>query len=110
MPFYRINGMTVHIKGTKRACPPPCAEAVGLRTSDGQAMQICGAPPNYQCDWPMPEGTSPGRGHRKTCDRHLCAAHANQVGRNKHYCPEHHLQHLDSQAQPGLFTQLISNE
>lgn len=38
-------------------------------------------PGTFQCDWKM------GRG--KTCDKHICAAHAKEVAPNKHLCPEH---------------------
>lgn len=99
MPFYRINGMTVHVKGSKKL-PPPCSASVGLQTSDGQAMQICGGYSAYQCDWEIGSG--------RTCDRHVCEAHAHQVGKNRHYCPAHHCEHLDAQSQPGLFTQLVN--
>jgi hypothetical protein len=42
----------------------------------------CRASSGYQCDYSV----SP----RKTCDRHLCATHAYEIGPDKHYCPEHH--------------------
>lgn len=50
-----------------RAAPPPCA---------------CGALSRYQCDGPKP--------HRKsgTCDRHLCARHAQKIGPDRHHCPD----------------------
>lgn len=41
----------------------------------------CGAYSAFQCDWKM--------GGEKTCDRHLCAEHALQVGPDKHLCPDH---------------------
>ena len=51
-----------------------------------------------------------------TCDMPLCAAHARQVGRNKHYCPRHHQQGMQpagapdqGSAQLGLFTGLLEN-
>lgn len=98
MPFYRINGMAVHVRGSKKL-PPGCGAMVGVQTSDGAAMQLCLAPGGFQCDWDIGKG--------RTCDRHVCEAHANQVGKNKHYCPDHHRELLDGQAQPGLFTSLV---
>lgn len=98
MPFYRINGMTVHVRGSKKLSPA-CSASVGLRTSDGLAMYICAAPSGYQCDWDM--------GKSRTCDHHVCEAHAHQIGHNKHYCPAHYRDHLDNQSQPGLFTSLV---
>lgn len=98
MPWYRINGMNVHVRGSKRL-PPPCSAAVGLQASDGAAMTICAAPSGFQCDWDI--------GHDRTCDRHVCEAHAHQVGKNKHYCPAHRQQHLDDQVLGGLFTSLV---
>lgn len=99
MPFYRINGMTVHMRGTR--LPPACTAAVGLQTSDGAARTICAAPSGFQCDWDI--------GQNRTCDRHVCHAHAHQVGKNKHYCPAHRQQHLEEQAQGGLFTSLVQS-
>jgi len=85
------------MRGTK--LPEPCCAAVGVLTSDGQAMQRCAAISAFLCDWPA--------GGARTCDAALCGAHAREVGRNKHYCPSHHQEHLDTQAQPGLFTSLV---
>jgi hypothetical protein len=42
----------------------------------------CGAPAGFQCDYPM--------GARKTCDVHLCARHAREVGPDQHLCPYHY--------------------
>lgn len=41
----------------------------------------CNAPSGFQCDHRVKSG--------KTCDRHLCAAHAHQVGDDMHLCPTH---------------------
>jgi hypothetical protein len=101
MPWYRINGMTVHMRGTN--LPPGCQVIVGMHTGTAN----CLVPSGFQCDWPTPENTSRGRGYKPTCDSHLCQAHAHQVGANKHYCPAHFREHADSQAQPGLFTSLV---
>ena len=98
MPFYRINGMSVHVKGSKRL-PPPCRATVGVQTSDGQAMQICGGISGFQCDWPVGDG--------RTCDANLCEAHAWQLGRNRHLCPTHRAGHIYYQAQRDLFSSLL---
>lgn len=34
-----------------------------------------------QCDWKVSE--------TKTCDRHICPEHAQEVAPDKHLCPEH---------------------
>lgn len=99
MPWYRINGTTVHVRGTK--LPPACCAPVGVKASDGQAMEICLAPSAFLCD-------GPGEG-RRTCDRPLCEAHARQIGVNRHLCPAHHVLHLDEQAQFPLFTHLVES-
>jgi hypothetical protein len=93
MPFYRLNGMTVHMKGTK--LPAPCAAQVGIGGRQHVCMDISG----FLCDWPAGGG--------RTCDLALCEAHAHQVSRNRHYCPAHFADHTDFQAQRGLFTGLI---
>ncbi len=93
MPFYRINGMDVHMKGTK--LPAPCVAHVWI---DGQE-RLCRAISAFLCDFPAGGG--------RTCDRTLCEAHARQVGPNRHYCPEHQADAIASQPQLGLFTQLI---
>lgn len=41
----------------------------------------CSAPGGYQCDWKIGGG--------KTCDKHICAEHAQEVAPDKHLCPEH---------------------
>lgn len=38
-------------------------------------------PGKFQCDWKLGGG--------KTCDKHICAKHAQEVGPDKHLCPEH---------------------
>jgi hypothetical protein len=57
----------------------------------------CTAPSDFQCDYP----TRPG----KTCDQHLCAKHAREVGADVHACPEHAAESLwgDTVAQSELF-------
>lgn len=100
MPFYRTNGMNVHMRGTR--LPPACAARVGFHSQAGE-YSACMAPSAYLCDWPT-EG-------RKTCDMPLCEAHSGQVGSNKNYCPDHlqeHREHRDHR-QPGLFTSLVAS-
>lgn len=38
-------------------------------------------PGAFQCDWKIAKGT--------TCDKHICAEHAQEVAPDKHLCPEH---------------------
>lgn len=99
MPFYRFNGQTVHMRGSK--LPKPCSASIGLNTSDGRPMAICAQMSAFLCDGPV------GGGH--TCDRALCEAHAFEVGKNRHYCPECRADHIDNPAQGGLFTSLVQS-
>lgn len=89
MPWYRINGMVVHIRGAK--LPKPCDGRIWLYGKEA----LCLAFSDFLCDFPAGGGG--------TCDRALCEAHAHQVGKNRHYCPEHQ---RDTD-QPGLFTGLF---
>lgn len=41
----------------------------------------CGKPSEFQCDWKIGGG--------RTCSRHLCGDHAQEVAPNKHLCPDH---------------------
>lgn len=100
MPWYRMNGTTVHVRGSKKL-PPGCMAKVGIQTSDGAAMQLCLAISGFQCDWDA--------GNGKTCSVHLCHAHALQVGKNRHYCPSHFQQHQAEAQQPGLFTSMVQS-
>lgn len=102
MPFYIVNGLPMHIKFSGRGKPPaPCVAKAGV----GEQLRQCCDISAYLCDWPADED--------HTCDAPLCAAHAHQVGRNRHYCPTHfhQAQQLDAQpgqpAQLGLFTGLL---
>lgn len=97
MPSYRINGMEVHMRGSK--LPPPCAAMIWI----GLDRRFCRAMSAFLCDFPD------GGGH--TCDRALCEAHAREVGPDRHYCPEHLVEHLaPAKAQAGLFTSLIKEQ
>jgi hypothetical protein len=78
MPWYRINGMVLHMRGTKllAACEQRTTPANPLVPS-----QRCLAPSSFLCDHKLPNG--------KTCDAPLCAEHATEVGPDRHYCPRH---------------------
>ena len=73
MPWYRTaDGGVLHLCMSR--APVPCQ----ARREDGsRCAQISG----YQCDWKIGDG--------KTCDRWRCEQHAQQVGPDKHLCPEH---------------------
>jgi hypothetical protein len=94
MPFYRINGMDVHMKGTK--LPEPC----GALVWNGAAKRPCRNISAFLCDFPD------GAGH--TCDRALCEAHARPVGPNRHYCQQHQAEAAAGEPQLGLFTSLVN--
>lgn len=96
MPWYRINGMTIHMRGTK--LPKPCVARVGFSPQHGEGM-VCMDMSAYLCD-----GSSASEG--KTCDRPLCQAHATQIGKDKHLCPDCRVAHFANQ-QPSLFTSLV---
>ena len=80
MPFYRINGLMVHLNlgGKLRRNPPaPCCVPIEL---DGQRVR-CMAMSGFLCDHESSDG--------KTCDAPLCPDHAQQVGPDRHLCPRH---------------------
>lgn len=65
-----------------------------LKLENGATAIVCGrgnrtercrwcahTPGEFQCDWKVAKG--------RTCDKHICAQHAKQVGPDKHLCPEH---------------------
>ena len=97
MPWYRINGMPVHMRGTK--LPPACTAQVGISALHAEAT-YCPLMSAYLCDGPGEAG--------RTCDKPLCEAHATQIGKNKHLCPDCRSAH----ARPGqgsLFTSLVQS-
>lgn len=53
----------------------------GRRRTPRCSVDGCKAPSGFQCDHRGPSG--------KTCDRHLCAIHAHEVGSDVHFCPTH---------------------
>lgn len=95
MPYYRISFGMVHMRGSK--LPDPC----GARVLIAGKAQVCMVASDYLCDGPDASG------QLSTCDAPLCAAHAHEIGRNRHLCPSCHLQHLDADLQRGLFTSLV---
>lgn len=92
MPFFRINGMRVHIKlgGKKSSRPKPCCAPVEV---GGQRIH-CEAMSSILCDWPVEGGT---------CDAPLCSDHATSVGLDLDYCPRHASMPAPRQAQATLF-------
>lgn len=52
----------------------------GVKRSPPCSVEGCNGASAYQCDWPK---------GRKTCDVHLCEAHACEVSPDLHCCPEH---------------------
>lgn len=81
MPYFRINGMVVHLKlgGPKAKRPHPCCARIPCASMPGTVY--CLAIATRQCDWPLEDGG--------TCDAHLCSDHAAEVGPDLHYCPIH---------------------
>lgn len=89
MPFYRVNGMMVHLNMGRKKGPAQCRAPLQL---DGKMVACCGISA-YLCDHGAREGL--------TCDMPLCEAHKGQVGTNKNLCPKH-LAERDA-AEPELF-------
>lgn len=103
MPWYRVNGMLVHIKMTntkKRPAPAPCCAFIPRPTSGFSPtnevekidMVRCMGISTILCDWPVKGGT---------CDAPLCADHAQAIGPDHHLCPLHFAQ--QRAAEPELF-------
>jgi hypothetical protein len=96
MPWYKVNGMLVHLKlGGKAAKNPPAPCAARIPNGPpivGSTMRCCGIS-HFLCDWPMASGG--------TCDMPLCTEHAEQTGPDRHLCPKHAAQRLEEQ--PELF-------
>ncbi len=79
-PFRTRDGMTGIICTNRRR--PHCS------------VSGCNAVSGFQCDYRAGSG--------KTCDRHLCATHAHQVGDDVHFCPTH-LAETGGERQRDLF-------
>lgn len=80
MPWYRMHGAMVHLKlGGKAAKnpPAPCCAPIEL---EGRKV-LCMAISQYLCDAPVAGG--------KTCDAAVCDEHAQQIGPDRHLCPQH---------------------
>lgn len=87
MPYVTLpGGIVAHVKMAKsprRRCS--AKTECGLRCSNFGT---------FQCDYPVWPS--------KTCDAHVCRAHAIDVGPDVHHCPTH------ATAQQGLFTSLVT--
>lgn len=96
MPFYKVPGFgVVHMKIAGHHRPPaPCSATVGISVRQAEPER-CGQCSEFLCDWPT--------GARKTCSAPLCEAHANQVGPDRHYCPDHFANHSHQHPQRSLF-------
>jgi hypothetical protein len=81
MPYFRINGLMVHVKlgGPKSKQPKPCAARIPATHASG-TVQCC-AISGFLCDWKLDDGS--------TCDAPLCDEHAHQVAKDRHLCPTH---------------------
>jgi hypothetical protein len=92
MPWYRIGGAMVHMNfgraGNKKAAAPCCAPL-----ELGGKLVRCMVISTFLCDHDTGEGT--------TCDAPLCADHATEVGKDRHYCPRHLALHRERS--PELF-------
>lgn len=78
----------------------------------GQRLRCaCGRAPSFQCDAPtqgklISSGPNAGRVRKGgTCDKHLCASCATEVGPDRHLCPAHAAEKAAPAAavQAGLF-------
>lgn len=80
MPWYVVNGMSVHLNfgGRQRRAPPHCRAPVERA---GKRAHCCGVG-LLLCDWPTEDG-------RSTCSMPMCREHATEVGKDRHYCPRH---------------------
>lgn len=73
--YVKVGGSVAIVCGSRRARRHYCA---------------CGATSGFQCDWKVGRTAT---GEVKTCDRHLCGAHALEVAPDKHLCHEHQQAH-----------------
>lgn len=74
MPWYRIDGRAVHFRMAESKAPLHCRAPVNGKPCCGMSTALC--------DWPVGD-----EGH--TCSMPICREHANQVGKDLHYCPKH---------------------
>jgi hypothetical protein len=97
MPFYRINGMMVHLhmdKRQRKKAQPACQffrwayeQGADGRLTGRREKVRCLAMAPYLCDWPG-------------CDVPICEDHALHLGPNLDVCPTHN-------ARRGLFSRLL---
>jgi hypothetical protein len=94
MPWYRINGMAVHMKlaGPKSKHPKPCVARIPAIEHRAGTVQ-CQCISTFLCDWKLSDGS--------TCDAPLCPDHAHQVEPDVHLCPTHLAEKRGSE--PELF-------
>ena len=84
MPFYRVNGLMVHLNlgGKLRKNPPaPCCGRIPYRPGPTTVSVRCCAISQFLCDYKLADG--------HTCDAPLCPDCAAQVGPDRHFCPVH---------------------
>lgn len=95
MPFYRVNGLMVHVKlgGKRSKWPAPCCARVPS-SGGGKPEVRCMAISSLLCDWPLEGG--------RTCDAPLCDEHALAIGPDRHLCPLHAQRRGELRAQRGL--------
>jgi hypothetical protein len=84
MPFYRVNGMMVHLNVGRRKAPAPCKASIEVK---GWVQACCGIS-SFLCDHPVGD-------EGKTCDMPLCAEHAHAIGSDRHLCPKHKRERAD---------------
>lgn len=92
MPFYRVNGLMVHVNlgGKLRRNPPaPCCAPI---ETEGTRVR-CLAISSLLCDHRNSDG--------RTCDAPLCERHAKQICKDRHLCPRHAAER--AQLAPELF-------
>ena len=60
---------------------------IGFACSRGrkERCEICGAPSEILCDYPVTR-----TGKNGTCDKKCCRKHSVRIGQNKDYCLPHH--------------------
>jgi len=87
MPWFRVNGIDMHVKMAK-----PRRRNCSAATEGGHPCERAAL---YQCDYKV--------GADRTCDAYTCLQHANTVGPDVHHCQAHALR------QQGLFTTLVGS-
>jgi hypothetical protein len=96
MPWYRVNGIAMHLKLSGRAAKNPPAPCRAFILGDGSSSMRCCGISLFLCDFKLLTGG--------TCDMPLCSEHATEVGRDTHLCPEHAPRRAELAGdQPGLF-------